>query len=33
VSDVRQNLLNLAQNIGDRVIQFAIDGVHTRDVL
>ena len=32
-SDVRQNLLNASTNIGDRVIQFVLDGLHSRDVL
>jgi len=32
-SDVRQNLLNSSNNIGDRVVQFVIDGLHSREVL
>lgn len=32
-SDVRANLLNANTNIGDRVIQFVIDGLHSREVL
>jgi len=32
-SDVRQNLLNAAANIGDRVVMFLIDGLHSREVL
>jgi len=32
-SDVRQNLLNASTNVGDRVIQFVLDGLHSRDVL
>jgi hypothetical protein len=32
-SDVRANLLNASTNIGDRVIQFVLDGLHSRDVL
>ena len=32
-SDVRQNLLNSAANIGDRQIMFVLDGLHSRDVL
>ena len=32
-SDVRQNLLNQNANIGDRVIQFVLDGLHSREVL
>ena len=32
-SDVRANLLNSSTNVGDRVIQFVLDGLHSRDVL
>jgi hypothetical protein len=32
-SDVRANLLNASTNIGDRVVQFVLDGLHSRDVL
>jgi len=32
-SDVRQNLLNASNNIGDREVQFILDGLHSRDVL
>ena len=32
-SDVRKDLLNASTNIGDRVVQFVLDGLHSRDVL
>jgi len=32
-SDVRTNLINANANIGDRVIQFVLDGIHSREVL